>query len=454
MLVLMTCTLLVAAPITAIGGVILALREDVGLSSLILLVSIPLLLISVGSGRSPAWCPQFRLMQERIDVVNQVLREQITGMRVVRAFVREPDEAERFEQHQRQPHRDLAQGGPADGVHVPDRDRDPQPVDVGGAVDRRQPDQRRLADARRADRLPQLPHADPDRRDDGHVHGDHGAPRRRVRRADPGGARHAVVGAPAECRHRGATRGVARAPRRRLHATPGAEAPVLSHISFRVDCRADHAIIGSTGSGKTTLLNLVPACSTPPSGGARRRRRRPRARPRRCCAGASASSRRSRTSSRAPWPATCATASPTPPTRRSGRRSRWPRRRDFVRGHARRLEAASPRAAPTCRAVSASASPSPGPSCASRRSTCSTTRSRRSTCAPTPGCAPPSCRTRPGRTSSWSSPAGVHHLRRRPDPRARGRPDRRPRHPRRSARELSHLREIVASQVGQQEAAA
>ena len=95
MLVLMTCTLLVAAPITAIGGVILALREDVGLSA-ILLVSIPLLIICVSLVIS-RMVPQYRLMQERIDVVNKVLREQITGIRVVRAFVREPDESKRFD---------------------------------------------------------------------------------------------------------------------------------------------------------------------------------------------------------------------------------------------------------------------------------------------------------------------------------------------------------------------
>jgi ATP-binding cassette subfamily B protein len=95
MLVLMTCTLLVAAPITAIGGVILALREDVGLSA-ILLVSIPALIIAVSIVIS-RMVPQFRLMQERIDVVNKVLREQITGIRVVRAFVREPDESKRFD---------------------------------------------------------------------------------------------------------------------------------------------------------------------------------------------------------------------------------------------------------------------------------------------------------------------------------------------------------------------
>jgi ATP-binding cassette subfamily B protein len=94
MLVLLSCTLLLAAPITAIGGTILAIREDGGLS-LILLFSIPVLLIGVGSTVA-RMVPQFRKMQERIDTVNRVLREQITGIRVVRAFVREPAEVERF----------------------------------------------------------------------------------------------------------------------------------------------------------------------------------------------------------------------------------------------------------------------------------------------------------------------------------------------------------------------
>jgi ATP-binding cassette subfamily B multidrug efflux pump len=94
MLVLLSCTLLVAAPITLVGGVIFALREDPGLSRL-LLVSIPVLVICVGLVVS-RMVPQFRLMQERIDAINKVLREQITGIRVVRAFVRERHEVRRF----------------------------------------------------------------------------------------------------------------------------------------------------------------------------------------------------------------------------------------------------------------------------------------------------------------------------------------------------------------------
>ena len=92
--VLMMCTLFVTAPIMIIGGVFFAIRED-GALSLILLVAIPILLLSVGQV-AIRMHPQFTKMQDRIDRVNQVLREQISGMRVVRAFVREPDEAERF----------------------------------------------------------------------------------------------------------------------------------------------------------------------------------------------------------------------------------------------------------------------------------------------------------------------------------------------------------------------
>ncbi len=94
MLVLMTCTMLIAAPIMMVGGVFMALREDPGLSWL-LLVSVPVLVISVGL-IVIRMVPQFRRMQARIDAVNRVLREQITGIRVVRAFVREPEETRRF----------------------------------------------------------------------------------------------------------------------------------------------------------------------------------------------------------------------------------------------------------------------------------------------------------------------------------------------------------------------
>jgi ATP-binding cassette subfamily B multidrug efflux pump len=94
MLVVLTCTMLVAAPIMCVGGVIMALREDVGLSWL-MLVSVPVLVLAIGL-IIRRMVPQFRLMQTRIDTVNRVLREQISGVRVVRAFVREPFETNRF----------------------------------------------------------------------------------------------------------------------------------------------------------------------------------------------------------------------------------------------------------------------------------------------------------------------------------------------------------------------
>ena len=94
MLVLMTFTMMVTAPIMMVGGVLMAVREDLGLSWLVA-VSVPLLFASVGLIAS-RMVPGFRLMQTRIDAVNRVMREQITGIRVVRAFVREPVETERF----------------------------------------------------------------------------------------------------------------------------------------------------------------------------------------------------------------------------------------------------------------------------------------------------------------------------------------------------------------------
>jgi ATP-binding cassette, subfamily B, multidrug efflux pump len=94
MLVLLSCTLMVMAPIMMVGGVIMAMREDLGLSWLIA-VTVPVLALALGLIIS-RMVPSFRLMQTRIDEVNRLLREQITGVRVVRAFVREPLETQRF----------------------------------------------------------------------------------------------------------------------------------------------------------------------------------------------------------------------------------------------------------------------------------------------------------------------------------------------------------------------
>lgn len=94
MLVLMSCTMMVAAPIMMVGGIVMAVRENFGLSWL-LGVCIPALFLAVALVIS-RMVPGFRVMQVRIDSVNRILREQITGIRVVRAFVREPHETRRF----------------------------------------------------------------------------------------------------------------------------------------------------------------------------------------------------------------------------------------------------------------------------------------------------------------------------------------------------------------------
>ncbi|MBT0773058.1 ABC transporter ATP-binding protein [Kineosporia sp. J2-2] len=95
MLVLMTLTFMVSAPIMCVGGIILALRLDVPLSGTVA-VAVPVLGVAVGLIIA-RMRPLFRLTQERLDRINKVLREQITGIRVIRAFVRDERERARFE---------------------------------------------------------------------------------------------------------------------------------------------------------------------------------------------------------------------------------------------------------------------------------------------------------------------------------------------------------------------
>ncbi|WP_022893795.1 ABC transporter ATP-binding protein [Agromyces subbeticus] len=94
MLAMMGGTFLVTAPILAIGGIIMALQQDVGLSWIIA-VAVPVLLV-VAVLIIGRMVPLFRSYQTKLDNVNRIMREQLTGIRVVRAFVREPIEEERF----------------------------------------------------------------------------------------------------------------------------------------------------------------------------------------------------------------------------------------------------------------------------------------------------------------------------------------------------------------------
>ncbi|WP_353814908.1 ABC transporter ATP-binding protein [Agromyces sp. SYSU T00266] len=95
MLAMTGATMLVSAPLMAVGGIIMALQQDVGLSWLIW-VSVLTILVVAGLVIS-RMVPLFRSYQKRLDAVNRILREQLTGIRVVRAFVREPIEQQRFE---------------------------------------------------------------------------------------------------------------------------------------------------------------------------------------------------------------------------------------------------------------------------------------------------------------------------------------------------------------------
>ena len=94
MVVLLSLTIMIAAPVMVVGGVFMALREDVQLSALLLVV-VPLLagVLAVAVSRMR---PLFRSMQVRIDAINRIMREQITGIRVIRAFVRDDHERQRF----------------------------------------------------------------------------------------------------------------------------------------------------------------------------------------------------------------------------------------------------------------------------------------------------------------------------------------------------------------------
>ena len=94
MLVLMGLTVMLTAPITVVGGIVMALRQDVVLSWLIVVV-VPIMAVVIGLIMSRA-LPLFRVMQVKIDRVNQVLREQLSGIRVIRAFVKTEVEERRF----------------------------------------------------------------------------------------------------------------------------------------------------------------------------------------------------------------------------------------------------------------------------------------------------------------------------------------------------------------------
>ncbi|MDG4817301.1 ABC transporter ATP-binding protein [Micromonospora sp. WMMD956] len=258
MLVLMSCTVLVAAPIMSVGGVVMALREDIGLSWL-LLVSVPVLALALALALIiRRMVPGFRLMQTRIDVVNRVLREQITGIRVVRAFVREPYETERFDRANADLTATALRTGRLTALVFPIALLvlnvssiavlwfGAAPVDAGqvqvGALTAflQYLMQILMAVMMAALMMMMIPRAAV-------------CAERVVEVLDTESTVVPPAAPVTEVPDRGSLelRGV-------RFQYPGASAPVLHDISFTVTAGRTTAVIGSTGAGKTTLLTLVP----------------------------------------------------------------------------------------------------------------------------------------------------------------------------------------------------
>ncbi|MBF6136094.1 ABC transporter ATP-binding protein [Nocardia otitidiscaviarum] len=256
LLILMSATILVMAPIMCVGGIIMALREDLGLSWL-LLIAVPALGLSMAFIIT-RMVPGFRRMQERIDAVNRVLREQITGIRVVRAFVRERQETWRFGVANSElteqalyvgrymalmfPLVMLISNVTAVGViwfgghHV-----DAGTMQIGSLTAMLSYIMQILTAVMMASFLAMMaPRAAVSGERIGAVLDTESSvlppPLPRPFESDPGSVDFAF----AEFKF------------------PGAEKPVLRAIRFRVDPGTTTAVVGSTGSGKTTLINLIP----------------------------------------------------------------------------------------------------------------------------------------------------------------------------------------------------
>jgi ABC-type siderophore export system fused ATPase/permease subunit len=425
MLVLLSCTLMVMAPIMMVGGIIMAIREDLGLSWLIA-VTVPVLAVLLGFIIS-RMVPSFRLMQARIDEVNRLLREQITGVRVVRAFVREPRETERFDAANRDLTTVAIRAGRWQALMFPTVMLVANVASVavlwfgGHRVESGEMQIGALTaylsyllqivmavmmgtfmmmmiprSAVCADRMMEVLDTDSSV----------------VPSADP------VIDLP----ERGTLSfdGVE-------FSYPGADAPVLQDLTFRAEPGKTVAVIGSTGAGKSTLVNRrhgrgrrhrrTPAGSRPalvgdradPTEGISLQRNRALQPPARQAGG---DRRRALEGAR-----------DRPGRRLRARHARGPRRTDRAGRHQRqRWSAAAPRDRPR------------------RRTTPGDLSVRRLLLGPRPRHGRPAASGpasgHPRRDRPPGRPAGLDHPRRRPDPRARGRPSGRPRHPPRAARRL------------------
>ncbi|MHA7269471.1 ABC transporter ATP-binding protein [Arthrobacter sp. HLT1-20] len=262
MLILMTLNFMVSTPIMSIGGIIMALREDVGLSWLVW-VSVPLLFLVVGF-LVVKLLPLFREMQDRIDAVNGVLREQIVGIRVIRAFVREKFEAQRYRDANLSLTRVSVKVGNLFVLMFPvimmilhlataavlwfgGQRVDSGQMQIGSLTAFLQYLlQILVAVMMGVFMVMMIPRAaiSAERLDE-------------VLSAEP--SLSVPRGVPAPASHGVEFSGVS-------FGYPGAERPVLNNVSFTARQGQTTAIVGSTGSGKSTLLNLIPRLFEPQSG--------------------------------------------------------------------------------------------------------------------------------------------------------------------------------------------
>ena len=269
-LVLMSATLMVTAPMLSIGGVIMAIRQDVQLSWLIA-VSVPVLLIAVGLIVT-RMVPLFRKMQTRIDTVNRVLREQLTGIRVVRAFVREDIETARFAKANEDVTDTALRAGRLMALAFPTvmlvlnvssvaviwfgsfRIQDGS-MQVGTLIAFLSYLMQILMSVMMATFMAiMIPRAAVSADRIGQVLGTESSVRPPEHPVSVAAGR--IGRGELEMRDVG-------------FAYPGAEQPVLGDISFTARAGQTTAIIGSTGSGKTTLVNLMPRLFDATSGSVR-----------------------------------------------------------------------------------------------------------------------------------------------------------------------------------------
>ena len=255
MLVVIALTMMVAAPLTFVIGIVLAIREDVGLS-IILVVALPGTVVVLGAIVA-RMVPAFQRMQLRVDRVNSVLREQIAGIRVVRAFVREPEESARFAHANAELTETSLRAGRLMAATFPtvgfivnisslgvlwigaDRIAAGQ-LQVGSLVAYLSYLlQILIAVVMATFMVSMIPRAAV-------------AAERIVEVLDTDSSVRPVADPVTSVPERGTLE--FRAVDFRY---AGAEHPVLHDISFRVDAGSTTAIIGSTGAGKTTLVNLV-----------------------------------------------------------------------------------------------------------------------------------------------------------------------------------------------------